>query len=214
MTRVSRRHMLGVLGAAPVAAGMTWTQAEAAQARQQAQQARQEAARTGQAYEPKFFTAHEYDTVTALVDMILPADERSGSASDAGTPEFIDFMMVDQPGRQIAIRGGLAWLDRECLKRFDRTFLDAGDEERRQVLDDIAWPVKARPEMSHGVRFFSSLRDLTATGFFSSRIGVEDLQYMGNTFVAEWKGCPDEALRKLGVSYDIYDPATRSEEQG
>ncbi len=70
------------------------------------------------------------------------------------------------------------------------------------MLDDIAYPEKAKgkPELSPGVRFFSSFRDLTATGFWSSKMGVEDLQYMGNTYVAEWKGPPPEVLKKLGLS--------------
>ncbi|MBI2537801.1 MAG: gluconate 2-dehydrogenase subunit 3 family protein [Gemmatimonadetes bacterium] len=136
-----------------------------------------------------------------LVDLIIPRDERSGSATDAGVPEFMDFIVGDQTGRQTAMRGGLAWLDTECRERFGRDFV-AGDEgQRRAVLDDIAWPARARPELSHGVAFFNSFRDLTATGVWSSKMGVEDLGYMGNTVVPEWRGCPDEQLRKLGVSY-------------
>jgi len=103
-------------------------------------------------------------------------------------------------GAQVAMRGGLAWLDAECRTRFTRTFLQASDAERRQVLDDIAWPAKARPEMRPGVAFFSRMRDMTASGFFSSKMGVRDVRYLGNTFVAEWKGCPPEALEHVGVS--------------
>jgi hypothetical protein len=162
-------------------------------------------------YAPKFFTPHEWATVRVLADYIIPRDERSGSATDAGAPEFIDFVLADQtpaPGRmapsnaQVAMRGGLAWLDGECRKRFARTFLQAGDAERRQLLDDIAWPGKARAEMRPGVAFFNRMRDMTASGFFSSRMGVRDVRYLGNTFVTEWKGCPPEALKHVGVSAD------------
>lgn len=153
-------------------------------------------------FTPVFFTPHEWQTVRVLVDIIIPRDDRSGSATDAGVPEFMDFILNDQAGMQTGTRGGLAWLDTECRGRFGKNFVDCADAQRRQVLDDIAWPKKARPEMSQGVAFFNDFRDLTASGFYSSKLGVEDLQYLGNTVVAEWKGCPPEALAKLGVRYE------------
>ena len=199
LRRTSRRDVLKLLLAAP-AATFAWTDAKAAQAVASAQAAR--AATTAKPFVPKFFTATEFKLVRTLADIIMPKDERSGSASDAGVPEFMDFMMIDQPTRQIAMRGGLAWLDSECQERFDKTFLDCAETERSAVLDDIAWPAKARPELSHGVAFFNSFRDLTASGFWTTRMGIDDLQYMGNRSVARWNGCPPEALKKLGVSYE------------
>ena len=196
----NRRSILRALTAAPVAAGFAWTDAEARQAHHQAQAAQAAAKKTATPFRPKFFTRHEYATVNVLVDLIIPKDERSGSATDAGVPQFMDFMMIDQPARQTAMRGGLAWLDRECMQRFDRNFLASTAAERTQVLDDIAWPQKARPEMRHGVAFFNSFRDLTASGFFTTKMGFDDLQYMGNRYVAEWTGCPTEVLKKLGVN--------------
>ena len=196
---MKRRDALKVLLAAP-AATFSWTEAEAAQAVASAQAAR--AATTAKPFAPKFFTTNEFKLVRALADIVIPKDERSGSATDAGVPEFMDFMMIDQPTRQVAMRGGLAWLDSECQERFDKTFLDCADAERTAVLDDIAWPGKARPELSHGVAFFNSFRDLTASGFWTTRMGIDDLQYMGNRSVARWNGCPPEALKKLGVSYE------------
>ena len=197
MDKVNRRTMLKVLGAAPAAAGLTWTEAEAAQAGAQSQAARKAAPKT--AYKPKFFTAHEWATVNVLVDIIIPKDERSGSATDAGVPEFMDFMMNDEPARQTAMRGGLRWIDAQCEKRYDKRFLDCTAAERTAVLDDIAWPQKAQPQFQHGVTFFNSFRDLTASGFWSSKMGVVDLEYTGNTMMPEWPGCPPEALKKLGV---------------
>jgi gluconate 2-dehydrogenase subunit 3-like protein len=196
---MNRRDVLKVLLAAP-AATFSWTDAEAAQAAASAQAAR--AATTAKPFVPKFFTATEFRLVRVLADMIIPKDERSGSATDAGVPEFMDFMMIDQPTRQIAMRGGLAWLDVECQQRFDKTFLDCSGAERTAVLDDIAWPSRAKPEFAHGVAFFSNLRDLTASGFWTTRMGIDDLQYLGNRSVARWNGCPDEALKKLAVSYE------------
>ena len=200
MSELNRRSMLKLLGTAPAAAGFVWTEAEAQQAHHQAQAARQGTGRRPAAFKPKFFTPHEYATVLVLVDMIIPRDERSGSATDAGVPEFMDFMMIDQPARQTAMRGGLAWLDRECLRRHDATFLACTEPQRQGLLDDIAWPRKARPDMTHGVAFFNSFRDLTSSGFWTTKMGMDDLQYMGNTFVPEWKGCPEAAMKKLGVT--------------
>jgi len=196
MDKLNRRSMLQLLGAAPVAAGFTWTDVEAAQAARQTKAAQ---AAPAAAFKPKFFTTREYSMVRVLVDLIIPRDERSGSATDAGVPQFMDFMMNDQPTRQTAMRGGLAWIDLECQDRFDKRFLECTANERAGVLDDIAWPAKAKPEFAQGVAFFNSFRDLTASGFWSSKMGVQDLKYMGNVMVAEWKGCPDAALKKLGL---------------
>jgi len=152
----------------------------------------------------KFFTSEEYRTVGVLADLIIPRDERSGSASDAGVPEFMDFMMADQdtsPEARTAIRGGLAWTDAECDRRYGKRFVECSERERSALLDDIAWPARARPEMSHGVEFFNAFRDLTASGFWSSEMGVKDLRYQGNAVVPKWTGCPDAALRKIGVRY-------------
>jgi gluconate 2-dehydrogenase gamma chain len=194
---MKRREMLQRLGTA-VGAGLlfTWTTEEAAQASEAVRQAGAQAAGP---YVPRFFTASEYAAISALSDLILPKDDRSGSASDAGTPAFIDFIVAEQPERQTAMRGGLVWIDTECRTRFDRAFMACSDAERRQVLDDIAWPARAKPEMRHGVRFFTTLRDLVAAGFFSSRIGVADLGYTGNR-PAVWDGPPVEVLKRIGVN--------------
>jgi hypothetical protein len=209
---MSRRAALEILGAAPAAAALMWTPAEAEQAHTQADHARTQTAAAAARFKPKFFTAHEYATVGLLVDLIIPRDDRSGSATDAGVPEFMDFMMIDQPRRQVAMRGGLALVDRLAVSRFGKNIVGATDAQRRQLLDQIAHTTPEREARSGqvsgdgplnpAVAFFSSFRDLTATGFFTSKMGMADLQYRGNVFVAEWTGCPDAALRKLGVSYD------------
>jgi hypothetical protein len=193
---MKRRELVQLLAAAPLA-GFDWSPVDV----QRAAEAVATLRRRGQAFQPQFFTAHEYQTVRILVDLIIPRDERSGSATDAGVPEFMDFIVNDQKGQQTGMRGGLAWLDTECRERFGRDFADCDDAQRRALLNDIAWPAKARPQVSQGVAFFNRFRDLTATGFWSSKMGVEDLGYIGNTAVPEWKGCPDEQLKRLGVSY-------------
>lgn len=197
---ISRRDALALLAGGPMAAALAWTPAEAEQATARSRQARSAAARRAAPFKPAFFTAHEYATVAVLVDLIIPRDDRSGSATDAGVPEFMDFMMIDQPRRQTAMRGGLALIDVLCEERFDKAFVDCTDAQRTSLLDEIAYTTNDDPAVSHAVAFFTSFRDLTASGFWTSRMGIEDLQYQGNRYVSDWNGCPDEALKKLGVT--------------
>jgi hypothetical protein len=199
---MGRREALGVMAMVPVVAAWDWGGTSVVErAARAAEEAIGESAASGRAYAPKFFTAHEWKTVRVLADMVIPRDERSGSATEAGVPEFMDFMMTDRPSNQLPMRGGLAWLDAECSKRWKKSFVACSAAERTALIDDIAWPDKAAPELSQGVAFFNRFRDLTASGFFSSKMGVADLRYKGNKVVPVWKGCPDEALAKLGVSY-------------
>ena len=199
MNRMARREMLGLVAMSAIAAacdrGTTGGAGGAGGA----------ASTAGQpgfpGSDPQFFTAHEMETVRTLVDIVIPKDERSGSATEAGVPEFMDFMMNERESARPGMRGGLAWLDRETRDRYGKTFVACSEAERTAVLDDIAWPERSRPEMAHGTRFFNSFRDLTAAGFWSSKMGVEDLQYMGNAPQAGWDGCPEPALVKLGVRY-------------
>ena len=154
-----------------------------------------------QRFRPLFFNASEWKTVRVLSDLVIPRDERSGSATDAGVPEFMDFILREFDSMQPWMRAGLAWMDAESERRYSKAFAAASATEQKAMLDDIAWPRKARDEMKDGVSFFSRFRDLTSSGFWSSQIGVRDLRYVGNTAQASWPGCPPAALRKLGVSY-------------
>ncbi len=201
---MTRRDAVQLLAALPAAAFLSWPTAQQEKARNFVANALRAAAE-GTPYAPKFFTAAEYRTVRVLGDMILPRDERSGSASDAGVPEFMDFTMTDRPRSQDWMRKGLAWIDSQSKSRFGKAFADASQSQREAILNDIAWPDKAPASMADGVNFFNRFRDLTATGFWSSEIGVKDLRYMGNIFAPNWNGCPPEALKKLGVSYAKFD---------
>ena len=153
----------------------------------------------GSAYVPKIYSAHEWATVIVLVDYVIPKDAKSGSATDAGVPEFMDTMLDLEPNMRTANRGGLAWMDHQCHRRFDKDFVDCSEAQCRQLLDDIAFPRRARPELSAGAAWFSSFRDFTATGFFTSEMGVTDIGYLGGTAVMEWTGCRADAYRRLGV---------------
>lgn len=149
----------------------------------------------------QFFTPHELATVTALANLVIPADERSGNAAEAGVPEFIEFMMKDQPVHQVPMRGGLKWLDYQCLKQFGKPFVELTAADQHAMLGQIAYPDQAKPEMAQGVRFFNMFRDFVATGFFTSKIGIKDLEYKGNMAVV-WQGSPQEVLDRLGVRYE------------
>ena len=196
----SRRELVAGLAAATAGAFLQPSAARASEATKVASAARGAATAAGTAYQPKIYTAHEYATVQALVDEIIPKDDKSGSATEAGVPEFMDTMLDLEPNMRTAHRGGLAWLDHESRRRFGKDFVACSATERHALLDDIAWPAKAKPEFAAGVNWFNAFRDFTATGFFTSEIGVEDIGYMGNVPVMNWDGCPSENYTRLGTS--------------
>ena len=220
---VSRRAALKVLGTVPVAGALIGTAAFAQQGTP-TQQSPQLPKQTHEAASPpaegtgknppksqakyKFFTAAEWRTVGVLADDIIPRDGRSGSATDAGVPAFIDFHMSvpeTDDSTRVAMRGGLAWLNTESRTRFKKSYASLTADQRHQILDDIAWPDRTKPQFSQGAAFFSRFRDAVASGFFSSAMGWKDLQYQGNVFNPNWQGCPPEAMKKLDVSFALMD---------
>ena len=209
---MERREMMKLLAALPLG-GWALTHAELADAvelmeqqqpptqhvpPQQPPRARPPAA--ANVYKTGFFTALEWRTVRVLADIVIPRDARSGSASDAGVPQFMDFVMQEYPTNQARMRDGLGWLNAESRTRFGVPFPDATAAQRIALVDSIAYPAKAKPEHAAGVRFFSSFRDLTASGFFTSRIGVKDIGFMGNVPQAAWNGCSPAAERHIKVT--------------
>ena len=149
-----------------------------------------------------FFNAHEMATISLLCDIIIPKDEVSGSATDAGVPAFIDFIVIDMPEHQVPIRGGLRWLDLQCMRRYDKAFTDCSSQQQTEMVDLIAYPerAKGKAELAPGVSFFNLMRDLTATGFYTSKIGIADIGYLGNT-PNQWNGVPDDVLKQYGLAY-------------
>jgi hypothetical protein len=143
-------------------------------------------------YTPKFFAAHEYKTLETLCQTIIPSDAESGGAIEAGAPEFIDLLTSENTEYQRILNGGLLWLDATCSDRYDKVFLDCAPAQQKEILDLIAYRNNAvlNPGLSQGVEFFSFLRNLTADGFFTSKIGIKYLGYIGSTFLKEFPGCP------------------------
>lgn len=145
-----------------------------------------------------FFTKHEMATITILADIIIPRDSKSGNASDAKVPAFIEFIVKDIPSNQLPMRGGLKWLDVESLKRFSKVFIEITPKQRIEIVDDIAYPDKARSEMKPGVNFFNRMRGLTVSGFYTTEIGVKDIGYVGNT-PNQWDGVPLDVLKQYSM---------------
>jgi hypothetical protein len=178
---ISRRNVFQILGAAPAMAAMAAeveTPKPAAHA----------------PFQRKVFNDHQWRTVHVLCDLIIPADEKSGSATQAGVPEFIDDWLdfrKQQDGNEnfaAQILGGLMWLDLESKRLFQTDFAASTAANQKQILDRIAWPERAAAADRPWVSFFNKYRDLTVSGFFSSKMGIADLPYLGNRAVAVWKG--------------------------
>ncbi len=193
-TPIKRRDMLKVFSAVPAAALIPLGTAVAAPQKS----AGATAAQAASGYQRKVFSDHEWETIKVLSDLIIPADERSSSATQAGVPEFIDDWLDFKGGRLKAeILGGLTWLDVECNRQFGHDFIGCTAAQKKKILDRIAYPDKALPDDQNYVTFFNRLRDLVVGGFFSSKEGVKDLPYLGNKVVAEWNGCPPNVLTQI-----------------
>jgi gluconate 2-dehydrogenase gamma chain len=150
--------------------------------------------------EETFFTPAEMVTITLLGDIIIPKDEVSGSSSDAKVPDFIEFIVKDMPEHQIPMRGGLRWLEVYSLKKFGNSFAAITEKQRLEIVDEIAYPKKAKATVKQGVAFFNLMRNLTTTGFYTSEIGVTDVGYMGNV-PNQWNGVPDDVLKQYNLAY-------------
>lgn len=151
----------------------------------------EEKAATG-AYTPKFFSAADYKTLQSLCDTIIPADADSGGAVEAGAPEFIDLITSENTGYQAELGPGIPWLNATCASRNGKTYLDCTAQQQTEILDRIAYRKNATddPSLATAVDFFALLRNMTADGFFTSKIGIKYLGYKGNTYLTEFPGCP------------------------
>ena len=191
---LNRRDLLKAAMVAPTAALVQLAPAVAAAS---------PSAATAQAkYAPKVFNAHQWKTLHVLSDLIIPAEGQSGSATVAGVPEFVDDWLTFQGDLlKTEVLGGLTWIDMECNRHFGHDFAACAEAQQREILDRIAYPAKAAPEDSGAVTAFNHIRDLVLEGFYTSKMGVEELKYQGNQMLASWDGCPEAATSRLGVDY-------------
>jgi gluconate 2-dehydrogenase gamma chain len=189
---ISRRDILRTLAVGAVGGSVLQViPAQAAAYAHQMVHQEKAASATGK-YVPKYFSVHQYEMLTALCDAIIPKDERSGGAVEAGAPEFIDLLTSENEKYALRLGGGLFWLDNFCTDRFGNMFLECTPDQKTEVLDLIAYRENARQDhtLSQGVAFFALLRSMTCDGYYTSKIGIADLQYIGNTAVREFPGCP------------------------
>ena len=200
---VTRRDLLAGLAAVPVALAIPTDGMERgaayAQAVLDAESTQGALGAQGSAYQPKNFSSDEWQLVRSLVNYVIPRDARSGSATDAGVPEFMDFILGEYRNNQQWMREGLSWMNAECRRRFNNGWISCTDAQRREVLDAIAFPKRAEASVKAGADFFTRFRNLTASGFWTSRIGIADIGYMGNRAIAQWEGTPAEVQRWLGI---------------
>jgi gluconate 2-dehydrogenase gamma chain len=192
-TGISRRDILRTLAISAVGGSVLQViPADAAEYVHEIVRGEKNAGVTGSKYVPKYFSAHQYATITFLCDAIIPKDDKSGGAVEAGAPEFIDLLTSENEKYQLALGGGLMWLDSFCVDRHGATFLDCTLQQRVEVMDLIAYRKNAKQDasLSQGVAFFSFIRNLTCDAFYTSKIGIADLQYIGNVTRSEFPGCP------------------------
>src|SRR6266513_5069220 len=188
---ISRRDVLRTLGMGAMAGSVLRViPMQAAEYAHNMVQAEKASAAGG--YTPKFFPPHQYKILQALCETIIPAEDGTGGAIEAGAPEFIDLLTSENPEYQLKLGGGLFWLDGFCTDRHANVFVECTPEQKKEVLDLIAFRKNAKQDVaiSQGVAFFSFLRRLTCDGFYTSKIGIADLGYIGNTSVREFPGCP------------------------
>jgi hypothetical protein len=154
--------------------------------------AAEKAAAPAGVYAPKFFSPRDYKTLQAMCQAIIPADSECGGAMEAGAPEFIDLLTSENPKYQLALGGGLMWLDTDCADRYGKPYVECAPDQQKEILDLIAYARNAEkdPGLSQGVEFFALLREMTADGFFTSQIGIKYLGYVGNTYLLSFTGCP------------------------
>ena len=150
-----------------------------------------------------FFNPHELESLAVLCNLILPANSTHGGAIEAEVPTFIEFMAKDMPEYQSNLRGGLMWLDHQSNTNFGTEFKGLSELHQKELLDHIAYPDIEVPEQERPleIQFFSLVRNLTLTGYYTSKIGIEAIGYKGN-MPNVWDGVPEDVLAQHGVSYD------------
>ena len=148
-----------------------------------------------------YFREHELLTIAVLCDIILPNDHPNGGALDAGLPDFVEFMVKDRSQYQLPVRGGIAWLDSYSIENYGADFISVSEDQRLRICDAIAYPDVDTPDLQPGIAFFSLMRNLTLTGYYTTEAGLADLGYQGNT-PNVWDGVPTEVLRRHNKQYD------------
>ena len=162
---------------------------------------KEEKRRDADIFGENFFTDHQLETVAVLCDLILPATDTAGSASDAHVPAFIDFMVKDAPSWQDDFEIGLQWLDGYSKQQFGYDFVLLTHDQQMSIIEEIAYPDKATEITQPGVDFYREIRNITLTGYYTTQMGFDDLGYVGNR-PNVWDGVPEEVLKEHGLEYE------------
>lgn len=151
----------------------------------------------------QLFTPHDMETIAVLSTVILPSKEPYGGPIEAEVPELIEFMGKDIPEMQPTLVGGLMWLDHKCNTEFGVEFKAATLVQQKQICDEICWHDVEKPldEQALEIQFFTLMRNLVVTGYYTSKMGIADLGYKGNQ-PNVWDGVPQDVLDQHGVAYD------------
>jgi gluconate 2-dehydrogenase gamma chain len=189
---ISRRQLIKSLSVTAAAGSMLRVVPLAAAETAHRRVSAHKAAASSEEYTFKFFPKHQYKTLRALCALIIAPDQESGSAVEAGAPEFIDSLSSENKDLQRQLRSGIMWLDVTCVERYGQTCLQCAPGQRTEMLDLIAFRKNAEkdPRLSPGIEFFPTLRKYAADGFFTSEIGIRYLGYIGDTYLKEFPGCP------------------------
>lgn len=207
--KMNRRETLKSLLLAPLAAGaatagcatgarVNWTELPREYSYGRTEAERQ---RDRELFAESYFSEHELVTIAVLCDIILPSDHPNGGALDAGLPDFVEFIVKDRETLKLPVRGGIAWLDSYAVAEFGADFVNIDEPQRLAICDRIAWPDMEDPVLQPGIRFFSLMRDLTLTGYYTTEQGFRDLGYQGNV-ANVWDGVPPEVLTRHGLQYE------------
>jgi hypothetical protein len=194
MEDVSRRDLLRVIGSSmALTASGSGVLSPALAQHVHAAMAEAKSLSGGAGYQPKCFTHHNFLTLKKLADLIIPADEHSPGASDAGAAEYIDFLSSRNADLAAIFNGGFAWIDEYMQRRNGADFLGAKPEMQTALLDLLAYRKNATPETAPGQRFWVWVRNMVVDAFYTSPVGIKDIGFMGNTVVASFS-VPREAV--------------------
>ena len=153
----------------------------------------QAAAVTGGTYAPKTFTVAHYKTLERLTDIIIPVENGAPGAVAAGAPAWIDMISSENDELKASYAKGFAWLDGTMKGRGAADFVSASPAQQTELLDLIAYRRNASPELAHGIEFFTLVRRMTVDAFYTSAIGIKDIDYRGNTPIGSYPA-PTESI--------------------
>jgi gluconate 2-dehydrogenase gamma chain len=198
MSEITRRDALRRLALVLTAAGVV----DRVAAQEVHQMTSLAQAATGGTYTPKGLTPHEYQTLERLTDLILPVENGAPGAVAAGAAAWIDMLTSESDQLKTTYTTGLAWLDAAMKQRGAADFLTASPADQTALLDQIAYRRNTSPELAPGIQFFTWARRMTVDAFYTSEIGIKDIDYRGNTALVSYPAPTDAiayALKRSGL---------------